>query len=248
MTPTPVTNTNTALDQLDFNAFAQRVEAAKRAYCLELFASQRKSFQIKKEKTIAKNLEKIFAAALAISNRQSFHAMSMRDLSRAAGLSIGALYNYFAGKEELLQMMQRQRFTITRRFLDAALAEADAPQARLRIAIRTHLYLSEVMQPWFYFSYMESKNLAPAERKAAVQGELNTEKIFSDILTAGVRQGFFDTEDCRMTAALIKAMLQDWYLKRVKYARRKIDVDQYSRYLIAFLEKNLLSGESHAPP
>jgi hypothetical protein len=47
-----------------------------------------------------------------------------------------------------------------------------------------------------------------------------------------------------MTASLIKAMLQDWYLKRPKYARRKISVDHYCKYLIAFLEKNLMAGAS----
>jgi TetR/AcrR family transcriptional regulator, cholesterol catabolism regulator len=112
--------------------------------------------------------------------------------------------------------------------------------------VRTHLYLSEIMQPWFYFSYMEAKNLPDAERHAAVEGELNTEQLFVDILEAGVDQGEFDTADCRMTAALIKAMLQDWYLKRAKYARRKISVDRYCQFLTAFLEKNLIPGGNHA--
>jgi TetR/AcrR family transcriptional regulator, cholesterol catabolism regulator len=230
----------------DLETFTEEVNAMKQAYCLELFASKRRSFQIKKEKTIAKNLEKIFNAALTISNRQSFHAMSMRDLSREAGLSIGALYNYFSGKEALLAMMQQQRRTITRRLLMAAVTKAQTPTEQLRIAIRTHLYLSEIMQPWFYFSYMEAKNLSSAERQAAVQGELNTEELFADILEAGVSQRVFDTADCRLTAALIKAMLQDWYLKRAKYARRKIGVDHYCQFLIAFLEKNLISGGSRA--
>jgi AcrR family transcriptional regulator len=229
---------------MEFKTFADQVNASKHDYCLELFANKRKSFQIKKEKTIAKNLEKIFNTALKISNEKGFHAMSMRDLSKAAGLSIGALYNYFSGKEELLHMMQQQRRTITRRMLASRIATVDTPPEQLEIAIQTHLYLSEAMQPWFYFSYMEAKNLDPKERKASVQGELKSEQLFTDILRAGVDQGIFDTEDCQMTASLIKAMLQDWYLKRPKYARRKISVDHYCQYLIAFLEKNLMVGAS----
>jgi AcrR family transcriptional regulator len=227
---------------MDFDTFAAAVKARQQAHCLELFASRRRSFQIKKEKTIAKNLEKIFDAALAISNRQGFHAMSMRDLSREAGLSIGALYNYFSGKEALLKMMQEQHRAITRRLLVEAVTKETTPIEQLRTAIRTHLYLSEIMQPWFYFSYMEAKNLDPSERQAAVKGELSTERLFADILEAGVDRGVFETADCRMTAALIKAMLQDWYLKRPKYARRKVSVDHYSRYLIDFIEKILTAG------
>ena len=56
------------------------------------------------------------------------------------------------------------------------------PAAKLRAAILTHLYLSEAMQPWFYFSYMEAKNLAQPEQDLAVESELYTEKIFEDIL------------------------------------------------------------------
>ncbi len=223
----------------EFPQFLQRVETLKQQCCLKLYNENRQSIQIKREKTIAKNMERIFGAALKISNEKSFHAMSMRDLSREAGMSIGALYNYFAGKEELLRLMQQQRRTITREILSTDIAAGRNPLEKLRTAIRTHLYLSEVMQPWFYFSYMEAKNLDPEERRAAVESELNTEQQFTAILETGCTQGLFCIEDCRMTASLIKAMLQDWYLKRAKYARRGIGVDHYARYLTAFLEKNL---------
>jgi TetR/AcrR family transcriptional regulator, cholesterol catabolism regulator len=223
----------------DYQQFLQRVEALKQQCCLKLFDENRQSIQIKKEKTIAKNMERIFGAALKVSNEKSFHAMSMRDLSREADMSIGALYNYFTGKEELLRMMQQQRRTITREILSTDIAAGKNPLEKLRTAIRTHLYLSEVMQPWFYFSYMEAKNLDPKERRAAVQSELNSERQFQEILEDGCAQGQFQAEDCQMTASLIKAMLQDWYLKRAKYGRRGIDVNQYTRYLTAFLEKNL---------
>jgi hypothetical protein len=35
-----------------------------------------------------------------------------------------------------------------------------------------------------------------------------------------------------LSAALIKAMLQDWYLKRWKYERRKVMVEQYGEFLV----------------
>jgi AcrR family transcriptional regulator len=222
-----------------YKQFVKRVEALKHECCLRLFEENRQDFQIKKRKTIAKNLEHIFKAALKISNRKGFQAMSMRELSREAGLSIGALYNYFPGKKELLKMMQQQRRTIARRILTADIAAQKKPLGKLKTALRTHLYLSEAMQPWFYFSYMEAKNLDPKERRAAVQSELRTEEQFSDIIADGKHQGVFHTDDCQLTASLIKAMLQDWYLKRAKYRSRRIDVDGYARFLFSFLTQSL---------
>ncbi len=232
----------------DYNRFKKEVSGLKKSCYLEFFAENPDVFQIKKEKTISKNLERIFAAALKISNKKGFHAMTLRDLSKAANLSTGALYNYFAGKEDLLAMMQRHRRTITARVLKENIAAVAEPLKKLRTAIKTHLYLSEAMQPWFFFSYMEAKNIGARERRAAVQGELNTEKLFADIVAMGRDQGIFRTDSPLMTASLIKAMLQDWYLKRAKYARRNIDVDSYARFMTAFIESSLLKPNFSSPP
>ncbi|MBW1782140.1 MAG: TetR/AcrR family transcriptional regulator, partial [Deltaproteobacteria bacterium] len=225
----------------DYDRFKAKVGAVKQSCYLEFFAKNPQVFQIKKEKTISKNLERIFAAAIKISNKKGYHAMSMRDLSKEVHLSVGALYNYFSGKEELLEMMQRHRRTITSRVLKSNIAAEKEPLSKLRAAIRTHLYLSEAMQPWFFFSYMEAKNIGPKERRAAVQGELNTEQMFADIISMGRDRGVFVTDNCQLTASIIKAMVQDWYLKRAKYARRRIDVEAYARFMIAFIEKSLVN-------
>ena len=111
----------------DYNRFRREVGALKKSCYLEFFAENPNIFHIKKEKTIGKNLERIFAAALKISNQKGFHAMSMRDLSKEANLSTGALYNYFSGKEDLLAMMQRHRRTITGRVLRSNIAGKKVP-------------------------------------------------------------------------------------------------------------------------
>ncbi|UCD77602.1 MAG: TetR/AcrR family transcriptional regulator, partial [Desulfobacterales bacterium] len=158
------------------------------------------------------------------------------DLSRETHLSLGALYSYFASKEELLAMLQNQRRTITKRILDECIAKESSPAARLRAAILTHLYLSEVMQPWFYFSYMEAKNLSKKEQDLAVASELYTEKILAEIIREGQDRGEFIARDAQLTASLIKAMLQDWYLKRSKYAKRRIPVEKYAQFVLQFIE------------
>jgi AcrR family transcriptional regulator len=238
-----------ALDDLsirDFTRFKARVDEYKQNCYLAFFAENPDQFNIKKEKTIAKNLERIFSAALKISNKKGFQGMTMRDLSQEADLSIGALYNYFAGKEELLAMMQRHRRTITARILTSGIEMEKEPLAKLRTAVRTHLYLSEAMQPWFFFSYMEAKNISPAERRAAVQGELNTERMFADIIAMGRDQGIFVTDNCKLAASLIKAMIQDWYLKRPKYARRGVDVEAYARFTLNFIENSLMARKGRS--
>ncbi|MDI6798204.1 MAG: TetR/AcrR family transcriptional regulator, partial [Desulfatibacillaceae bacterium] len=90
----------------------------------------------------------------------------------------------------------------------------------------------EIMQPWFYFSFMEAKNLEKKQQKDAITSELMTEQVFAAILKEGQQTGDFAPTDPDMTAALIKALLQEWYVKRWKYRSRQISVEQYASFVL----------------
>lgn len=212
----------------------------------EIYNEHRPSIKAKKEKTALKNLKLIFEATLQISNRKGFSAMTMRDLSAETSLSLGVLYHYFASKEELLDMVQSTGRGITSRILRQALAAEQGPAAKLRAGIKAHLFLSESMQPWFYFSYMEARHLGDEEKERTKASELSSEKLFADIIKQGQDQGVFKEMDCQNMAAVIKAMLQDWYVKRWKYAKRGQSVDQYASFVVDLVEGYCLAGGTQA--
>ncbi len=224
---------------MTFNEFKQMALISMEEICREIFRENQKSIKIKKESVAVKNLSKIFGTTLKLSHEKGFQTMSLRDLSRSSGLSMGALYSYFTSKDELLAMIQEQGRRITRIILTRQVGPIQDPQEKLRAAIRTHLYLTEVMQEWFYFSYMEAKNINKVQQKKAIEGELATEQMFIDILEEGKAKGIFFVADILLTASAIKAMLQDWYVKRWKHTRRKISVDQYAEFVIGFVESAL---------
>jgi AcrR family transcriptional regulator len=227
------------VDNLDFKTFRRIVNISMEDMCRDLFLGNRESIRIKKERVAVKNLVKIFDAALSISNEKGFSAMSLRELSAEAGLSMGALYTYFKSKDELLDMIQRQGRMLIMRVLLNQIEGIEDPKIKLKQAILVHLYLSEVMQSWFYFSYMETKNLAKDEHRKAIEAELFTEKIFIDILKDGQKKDIFRPVDMELAGAALKAMLQDWYLKRWKYARRKVTVEKYAAFLVDLIETYL---------
>lgn len=223
---------------LRFETFKSLVSLSMEDLCRELFLDNRESIKIKKEGVAVKNLVKILDAALTLSNEKGFAAMSLRDLSAKAGLSMGALYTYFSSKEELLQMIQRQSAVVVQVLLDQIEGIED-PLSKLKRVIQSHLFLSEVMHPWFYFAYMETKNLAKQEHKKAIEAELATEKLLIDIMKEGRDKGVFKAVNMELTGAVIKAMLQDWYLKRWKYARRNVSVEKYAAFVVDLVETYL---------
>jgi len=227
---------------MEFVELAELVERSRDDILRQSYAPHRQSMKVKKDKSIHKNLPRIMGAALKIANQKGFQAMSMRELSREAGLSRGALYAYFGGKDELLEMMQATGRDITRQVLDQAVAAAQGPLEKLRTGIRAHLFLSEAMQDWFYFSYMEAKHLGPREKELAKAGELATEKMFAELLEQGARQGVFTDQGAGLLASAIKALLQDWYVKRPKFARRQVSVEHYARFVCDLVESYCLPG------
>lgn len=220
-----------------FKEFKAGIQLSTRDICHSIFRHSPEAVQVKKEAVAVRNLTRIVDATLSLANSKGFQAMSLRDLSARTGLSMGALYAYIRSKEDLVSLIQQHGRLLIGSALRAHLTGIESATEQLRVAIRTHLFLSEMMQPWFYFVYMEAKNLPERERRQAVEAELSTEEIFHDIIDAGERDGSFRAVQTDMLAACLKAVLQDWYLKRAKYHRRQVTVDAYA----AFAEDLMLS-------
>lgn len=78
--------------------------------------------------------KRILAAALASFREHGFDATTMRDVAKAAGLSLGAAYHYFPGKEAIVlayYVELEQRFSAR---IDPALAEAGS-DLRTRLGV-----------------------------------------------------------------------------------------------------------------
>ncbi|MGY6635441.1 MAG: TetR/AcrR family transcriptional regulator [Alkalilacustris sp.] len=199
------------------------------ALCRSILERHHDTIGVRKPAVAVPKLQRILLAALELSNRKGFQAMSMRDLSRASGLSAGGLYAYFDSKATLLKMILGEVTESVERVLSEPPAGvADDPVARLGWLIDTHLRLTEAMLPWFTFAFMEAKNFPAAERRVAVESEALTERYFADAIAAGIRAGRLRADTSSLLPALVKPLLQEWYVKRSKYRRRGVTLDEYS--------------------
>jgi AcrR family transcriptional regulator len=227
--------------ELTYAKFGKETSVSVEDICRDFYLGNREAIRIKKEAVAVKNLVTILNTTLRLSVEMGFQSMTLRDLSRESDLSMGALYNYFASKEELFKIIHLNGMTLITNILIKQIKGETDPDQKLKKAIRIHLYLSEMMPQWFYFLYMETKNLKKEDRKIPMESELFTEKIFIDIIDKGVESGIYLNRDPLMTASVIKAMLQDWYLKRWKYTKRKVTVDHYASFMIEFIESYIKS-------
>ena len=83
--------------------------------------------------------EEIIGAACDVIARRGFAQASIREIARAAGLSLAGLYHYVGGKEELLFLVLDRSLERLLTALDGALARARTPEEKLLALIQTHL-------------------------------------------------------------------------------------------------------------
>ena len=86
-----------------------------------------------------RQLARVLEHAAHIFCDKGYEGASMRDLSRAAGMSLAGLYHYFESKEELLYLIQKHTFRTIIERLQQRLKTATDPEERIRIFIENHL-------------------------------------------------------------------------------------------------------------
>ena len=84
-------------------------------------------------------LELILRASARIFAEKSYHSTSMRDISRATGVSLAGLYHYCKSKEELLFLIQDHCFGRLLERLEFRVEGINDPFVKLRIFIDNHL-------------------------------------------------------------------------------------------------------------
>jgi AcrR family transcriptional regulator len=190
---------------------------------------------VKRRKPALENMEKIFVATFRLANEVGFRAMSLRDLCRETGLSMGGLYGYIESKDQLAEMIEdvvrHATFEMPRMFAHIA-----SPLERLEPLVRGTIYLSEILQPWFYFVFMDSRVLNFEQRGMAKNSELSVQTYIASILDELQPAPRGDTT---LLSAHIMAMFQDWYVKRWKYRAAKVDVDDFADSVLLFMRSHL---------
>jgi TetR/AcrR family transcriptional regulator, cholesterol catabolism regulator len=86
-----------------------------------------------------RRLAKVLHHAARIFCEKGYEGASMRNLSRAAGMSLAGLYHYFDSKEELLYLIQKHAFRTIIERAQERLKGTKGTEQRVRLFIENHL-------------------------------------------------------------------------------------------------------------
>lgn len=208
-----------------------------------VYARNADTIKVKRVPAVLGNLRSIFEATFRLANQVGFGAMTLRDLSQAAGLSMGGLYGYLQSKDALAAMIEDLIRYVGHAIPDWFAQEALSPLERVDGSLRAHLFLSELLQPWFYFVFMESRVLEPEQRKVARAADLDFQAAMAQQIA---RLPSVSGHQASLLASHLQSMTQDWYVKRWKYRAEKITVDEFADSLSDLIAArlNMPSNES----
>lgn len=193
-----------------------------------IFERNAERIGVRRREPALKNLAAIFQATFRLANNVGFRAMSLRDLCRESGLSMGGLYGYIDSKTQLAEMIEDVVRHATEQ-LALMFDDIAAPLDRLEALLRAVVYLSEILQPWFYFVYMDSRELAVEQRSMAKASELHMQnRIAAIIAQCALRPD----DNADLLASHFLALSQDWYIKRWKYRAAGVGVDDFADSLV----------------
>jgi AcrR family transcriptional regulator len=159
--------------------------------------------------------------------RDGSQSVSMQAVAEEAGVSVGLIYRYFGGKDELLLAVIVDVLETFARDVPAAIeAAGDDPVDRVAAAFRSYCQVIDEHRHAAVLTYRESKSLGPEGRERIKQLEVTTSKPLRDAVRIGVRADLLVAEDPDLVAYDLLLFAHAWALKHW-YFEQTLTLEEY---------------------
>ncbi|UQE75677.1 TetR/AcrR family transcriptional regulator [Gordonia sp. PP30] len=169
----------------------------------------------------------ILDAAARLMEHRGSEAVSMQALAEEAGVSVGLLYRYFGGKDEILLAVIVDVLNAFAEDVPAAVAAAgDDPVRRLAAAFAAYCRVIDRYRHAAVLTYRESNALSAEGRERIKALEVETSEPLREAVREGVTAGALVTADPDLVAYNLLLLAHSWALKHW-YFERTMTLEQY---------------------
>jgi len=143
---------------------------------------------LKDSTLVRKRRQELIAAAVRVFMEKGFHATTVRDIGRAAGMTQGSIYNYVESKDDILYLVCDQIVSEYQDEARKALENSPDPVLRVQSAVRA---VAEVMyrhQEEILLIYQDSHMLDGKSRRVILARVSEFIGMFESILTDAARE------------------------------------------------------------
>ena len=193
---------------------------------------------VKDGELIEKRREQIIHGAVRLFKEKGFHRSTTREIAKAAGFSIGTLYEYIRTKEDVLYLVCDTIYDEVQHRL-SGIADEEATIAGLQRAISVYYRLVDDLADEFVVMYQESKSLPNKALDYVLEKERAMTGLFESLLVSCVEAGELriTKKSTALAAHHVVIQGQMWAFRRWEL-QRLYTLDEY----IEFQTDQLLNG------
>jgi len=196
--------------------------------------------QIKDNELVRSKRLQIAMGASRLFIKKGYSQTSIREISKATGLTIGNLYDYIRKKEDILFLVfDVFHSTWVSRLEEEGVFEIDDPVLQLHAAVQKMLDLVNTHREMVLLMYTESKLLPKGFLRIILEKESGLVKYFETILKRGIQKKVFKIKDPFFAANMIVYLLsveplRGWNL------RSRYSMDDVNKHLIDFIKDSVI--------
>ena len=193
---------------------------------------------------------KIVDAAVELFIHKGYHQTTTREIARAAGVSIGSLYEYVQSKEDVLYLVCDAIHNEMESRLRKEIGGGKTALEILEDAMRGYFQVCDKMQDSILLVYRETASLTRESQRYVLQNEERITEIFAEILRQGAADGSFRFEGAQALALMahnIVVLGHMWAFRRW-FLRGKFNLDGYTRYQTSLILHELSKVEEEVEP
>lgn len=195
------------------------------------FAIKQIPTNIKNESLVKKRRQQIFEAAMKLFPQKGYHLTTLREISKATGITLGGLYDYISTKEDILYIIQERA---TQAVIEAISTSRDGtsdPLEKLKRLINSELDMVDKYQDLILIIYQESHAWSENLLHTSLENERRHVEQYEKVITEGIKKGVFKGTNARILANMIIMLINTWVLRRWDLAGR-IGIQEMRRCIL----------------
>ena len=185
--------------------------------------------QVKNPDLVERRRRQIVDAAAKLFIAQGFHKTTTRQIARAAGVSIGSLYEYVASKEDVLYLVCEFIHQEVDRGVAEAMQRTTVGKEVLAEVIREYFLVCHRMSDFILLIYQETRSLPTGWRKRVLENELRITGVLVEVLvnlSDGGDLPSMNSKKLEMVAHNITVLGHMWTFRRW-YLTRHYSIEDY---------------------
>jgi len=178
------------------------------------------STQVADEGKLREGRARIAKAALPLFISYGYHTTTVRSIARAAGMSVGAVFNYFDAKDDILRYIledSQGRIEQAVNAVDQQLKSEAGNHSPAEIFLKVFRRYGETIdqnRQYTRLAYQETKTLTPDQRRPLFERDQRILELLKRSAQPAIKSGDFEGDSLELKLVSLMHLCQAWAIRR----------------------------------